>query len=681
MTALVVGVRFLHLAAGAQLVGAFVFLLVVARPAFRRAGGALDEACAALDRRILRLAAWALAGFVATGVAALALQVAIVTGKGPADLSPADLAGLLDGTRYGQVWLVRMAALSILAGFLLFREAERTGADWWAMRLEGALLAGVGLAASAWAGHAAAVEDWEAGALLADAGHLLATGAWLGGLAPLALTLGWARAADDAAAIELGRAVTRRFSALALGAVLLLVVTGLVNVWAHVRAVPALVGTRYGHLLLLKLLCFLPLIAVAALNLLRLKPRLHAGRPAAAIRRDLGRLRQNLFIEAAIGVVILLIVGGLGVTAPARHVTPEWPFTFRLDWDVTKDLPGVRARVAVGSQVATFGLIASLLAAITRMRRWPWVAGAGMGAIGAGLLVALPPLAIDAYPTTYARPTVPYTAISISRGLAHYRTHCASCHGPGGLGDGPAGAALPRRPANLTAKHAADHTVGDLFWWLERGIPQSGMPGFGDRLGDEDRWDLVNFLRTLAAAEQARPLGSVVSEAASLVAPDFSYTTGIGDARTLKDLRGQRVVLLTLFRLPDSLPRLTELARISGALAGAGALILAVPLDAPRDVYRALGGHAPNLVVAVDGAAEAATTYALFDRERVPDGSPRTAAQAGHMEFLIDRQGYLRARFLLRDGGGWSDPARLLAEAEALAREAPRAPVPDDHVH
>jgi putative copper resistance protein D len=290
-------------------------------------------------------------------------------------------------------------------------------------------------------------------------------------------------------------------------------------------------------------------------------------------------------------------------------------------------------------------------------------------------------MAIDAYPTTYVRPAVPYTAISIARGLAHYRTHCARCHGPAGYGDGPAGAGLPRRPADLTARHAADHTVGDLFWWLGRGIPQSGMPGFADRLGDEDRWDVVNFLRTLAAAEQTRSLGSVVSPGASVVAPDFSYSTGIGEPRNLKDLRGRRVVLLALFRLPDSLPRLHELARAEPDLARVGAHVLAIPLESPSDVYRALGGRAAALDVAVDGAAEVATTYALFDRDRGPVGVLGAPAQGGHMELLIDRQGYLRARFLARDGGGWSDTARLVAEAEALAREAPQAPAPDDHVH
>ena len=107
----------------------------------------------------------------------------------------------------------------------------------------------------------------------------------------------------------------------------------------------------------------------------------------------------------------------------------------------------------------------------------------------------------------------------------------------------------------------------------------------------------------------------------------------------------------------------------------------AVPVGVEQDIYRALGGGAATFPVVVDGATEAATTYALFDRDLAPDGSLRTVAAVGHMELLIDRQGYLRARFLLRDGGGWSDPERLAAEVGALAREAPRAPAPDDHVH
>jgi hypothetical protein len=51
------------------------------------------------------------------------------------------------------------------------------------------------------------------------------------------------------------------------------------------------------------------------------------------------------------------------------------------------------------------------------------------------------------------------------------------------------------------------------------------------------------------------------------------------------------------------------------------------------------------------------------------------------MELLVDRQGYVRARWIPAGGDGWADPARLVAEVERLAREPARAPIADDHVH
>src|SRR5439155_835891 len=80
-------------------------------------------------------------------------------------------------------------------------------------------------------------------------------------------------------------------------------------------------------------------------------------------------------------------------------------------------------------------------------------------------------------------------------------------HEPTGAGDGPGGGRLLRRPADLRAPHTAQHTAGDLFWWITHGIPLAAMPAFGDRVSDEERWDLVNFLRALSSAHAARSLG------------------------------------------------------------------------------------------------------------------------------------------------------------------------------
>jgi putative copper resistance protein D len=289
-------------------------------------------------------------------------------------------------------------------------------------------------------------------------------------------------------------------------------------------------------------------------------------------------------------------------------------------------------------------------------------------------------LAIDAYPTTYVRPAVPYQALSIANGLHLYQEHCVVCHGVGGYGDGPAAAALNPRPANLTAKHAAHHTAGDLFWWLTYGMQGKAMPGFRDRLTEEERWDLINFLRTLAATEQSRTLGPRLDPESSLVAPDFSYVTAAGDEQTLKEHRGRTIVLLVFFRLPDSQARLAQLHDLVPHLQRLGTTVLAVPLHPDSDMAQDLD-NALRASIVTDGAAEAAITYTLFRKSLTPSRRLLLAPLPSHLEFLIDRQGYIRSRWLPSSKPGWAEDQALIATIEQLNQEKPRAPAPDEHVH
>jgi putative copper resistance protein D len=680
-----VGARWLHVLGATLVVGVVVCLVAVARPAVRRAGAEAGERFAGLDRRLLRLGGGALLVALAAGLIDLWRQTSLATGLGLGEsLAPAPVRAVLLDTRYGTTWLVRHGLLVLTGALLLLRGTERDSRDWLALRLEAALLGGASLGILALAGHAAAGPEWPAAAIAADVAHVLATGVWVGGLLPLALLLGWTATLPAPAAATVVAGAARRFSALGLAAVLVLVVTGTYTAWEQVGGIAPLVGTPYGRWLLVKLGLLLLLLVLAASNRLVLTPRLLRAAGGDSPSGDPGataRLRRQVLGEALLGLAILAVVAVLGLTTPARHATVAWPFDFRLSWDATRSLPGVQTRVAIGSQVAVFGLVAALVAAIVRRRRWAWLTGAGIAAVGIGLWTALPPLAVDAYPTTYLRPTVPYAAASIVNGQALYRTHCAVCHGTGGHGDGPAAAGLRPRPADLTARHAADHTVGDLFWWLTHGIKNSAMQGFGDRLGEDERWDLINFLRTLAAAEQARVLAPVVDSRLGFVAPDFSYTTGVGEERNLKDHRGERLVLLVFFTLPGSAERLGQLAAAASALSRLGAVVLGVPTRAPGDVYRALGARPVFFPIAVDGAADAAGAYRLFRLDLSPESDGPAPPALEHMELLVDRQGYLRARWVPGGGEGWGDPGRLLAEVERLAREPARSPIADEHVH
>jgi putative copper resistance protein D len=89
--------------------------------------------------------------------------------------------------------------------------------------------------------------------------------------------------------------------------------------------------------------------------------------------------------------------------------------------------------------------------------------------------------------------------------------------------------------------------------------------------------------------------------------------------------------------------------------------------------------------LAVEGAAEAGSAYMLFRRDFTAEGLRPEPPPARHMELLVDRQGYLRARWIPRDLGGgtegWADLGRLLAEVDRLAREVPVAPLAAEHVH
>jgi putative copper resistance protein D len=679
MEILGVAVRGLHIAGAISLTGVFASLVLVVRPAARAANDAPPERLRELETRLLALAGAALAVALVTGVLDLWRQVGVATGAGLWEsLDGGRVSSVLADTRYGTVWLARAGLLALLAALLLLANAEDE-ADRLALHLQALALSAASLVLGAMAGHAAAAEGG-AVAMSLDGLHLLATGLWGGGLVPLALCLAWAARLPSPAAAA---TAAERFSWLGLAAVATLVLTGAFAAWQQVGGAPPLVGTAYGRWLLLKLALFATLLPLAARNLLVWRRRLATPGPGAP--EAVAALRRNVLGEAALAAAILVVVAVLGLTTPGRHDEIAWPLSFRFDWAATKALPGVQPRVAIGSQVATLGLVALLLALVVRPRRWRATALGGGLALVLGVTLALRPLAVDANPATYVRPAVPYAAASIVSGHALYRTHCQACHGAGGYGDGPAGASLPRRPADLTAQHAADHTAGDLFWWLTRGIPGSPMPSFADRLTPEMRWDVINFVRALGAAERARDLGPVATVRPAAVAPDFTFTTGVGEGRALRDWRGRGVVLLVFFTLPGSADRLVQLNRLSLAFKLRGGEILGVPLGDAGAVYRALGGRPVFFPLAVEGADEAGSAYMLFRRDLTPAGLRPEPPPARHMELLVDRQGYLRARWIPADlehgTEGWADLGRLLAEVDRLAREVPVAPLAAEHVH
>lgn len=84
---------------------------------------------------------------------------------------------------------------------------------------------------------------------------------------------------------------------------------------------------------------------------------------------------------------------------------------------------------------------------------------------------------------------------SVTSGELLFATSCSQCHGTGGGGDGVLAGTLPTPPANFRV-HVPFHADGVLFTWITDGIRGTGMPAWKDVLSEQERWDLVNFLRS-----------------------------------------------------------------------------------------------------------------------------------------------------------------------------------------
>lgn len=211
---------------------------------------------------------------VATGLAGLAWWLLLA--RATYDAAAADI---LRYAWFGRVWLARAAllALSLLPG-----------------------RAGLAAAAMSLAATAGIEHGWAMGGdpilVACQVAHLLAAGAWLGGLLPLALSL---RAGATAPA--------RRFARIGLPAVAVLGVTALVQGWVLGGGAAGL-ASAYGAVLAGKLALFAGLLALAARHRLRLVPGLPEARPA---------LLRSLVVEIGLGVVVLAVAALLaGMAAP-----------------------------------------------------------------------------------------------------------------------------------------------------------------------------------------------------------------------------------------------------------------------------------------------------------------------------------------------------------------------------
>jgi putative copper resistance protein D len=182
---------------------------------------------------------------------------------------------------------------------------------------------------------------------------------------------------------------------------------------------------------------------------------------------------------------------------------------------------------------------------------------------------------------------------------------------------------------------------GDLFWWIAHGIPQAPMPGFASQLNDMEIWNLIQFLDAQAMAWNAIAMTDRVKPLRPVFAPDFTFEIVGRQQESLEQQRGIRVTLLVFYTLPQSLPRLHELAKKQRAILAAGARVIAVPISASSSALDAgIAGDGESILAIA--SPKVAHAYAMFARQA--DGSNEDAYT--HVEFLVDRHGYLRVRWI-----------------------------------
>lgn len=303
-----IAVRAIHFGATALTAGTVVFRTVVAKPALDA-----EPAAKLVRTQTLRVAWIGLAVTALSGVVCLLLQTVSMSGLPAGEaMTGRVLWTVLDQTQFGLVEQIRSLLAIVLAVCLAI---QRPWTDWLGFA------AALGLtAAIAWTGHAGstlgAIGDLH---VTADALHLLAAAAWIGGLVPLVLLLAAVRRHHTVEWTSQARDVTRRFSTLGTVSVATLMASGIVNAWILVGSVHGLLVTEYGRLLMLKLGVFAIMLVFAAMNRFWLTPRLGLS-PASGAQLDaLRQLTRNSTIEIGLGVIIFAIVGMLGTLHPATH--------------------------------------------------------------------------------------------------------------------------------------------------------------------------------------------------------------------------------------------------------------------------------------------------------------------------------------------------------------------------
>jgi putative copper resistance protein D len=244
----------------------------------------------------------------------LVLEAATLGGSSADAMNTGELWLLITQTHFGQIGAFRCVLLVFILAMLAALGFHRRRL--WAMH---SLLAAVVWGSLAWTGHGhmnSGIPGWVH--LGGDLMHLLTAGLWIGALVPLCVLVMSSQRRDGAwSEREIAYALTR-FSAIAVPVVAVLLLSGIINSWFLIG--PAVwrspLTTLYGRLLFVKLALFVLMLALAAINRVRLTPGLQR---AAALQSNAGVLpvlRATILAETTLAMLVLGLVAMIGTLEP-----------------------------------------------------------------------------------------------------------------------------------------------------------------------------------------------------------------------------------------------------------------------------------------------------------------------------------------------------------------------------
>jgi putative copper export protein/mono/diheme cytochrome c family protein len=533
-------------------------------------------------------------------------------------------------TQYGQWFSFRCALLLIL---LFTPLSRRPGL------ITALILAGAALAVQPMVGHAGAIGGTAGTELIAsETLHLLAAGAWLGGLLPLFLAV-------TILPHEAAATACRNFTPVGLSAVVILAGTAIVQVTELMGGLPGLLGTTYGHVALIKIAIFLALLTLAALNRLVLTEHL-AHSTAGVTQRH---MRLSISIEMLLGGAVIIAAGFLASLTPGTHEQPVWPFPWRPSLFAFQG-PLLRPEITAASIGVAIAL--ALIVAAVLLRRLRWIA---LALALSTLAVALPHLDllfIEAYPTSFFTSPTEFAATAIVHGSKLFAANCTACHGTDARGDGPAAKSLPIPPADLTAEHFWAHTDGELYWYISHGFeaPEGGaaMPGFGTTLSNEAIWDLIDYLRANNGGSSMRTTGTWTHP---LPVPQFDVRCADNRTLDLDDLRGKPMHIIAASGDEE-------------AVALPGVITIFIVRNSAAT---------PTGTACITSEPETWAAFAILLGQ-----SPDTL---GGWQILVDQNAWLRAAWHPGQPGDWANPQALLARIRDIASHPLAVTLPGGHVH